>query len=176
MYQCVSEGYLHYDLEFEPLGDMLYLMHGLKFKIGNAVAVPGGIKISDVVFKGDIRIGSSFYGANFNKITAYGSFSCGEEEVSSGIYGSVKQFVFDKEAFRNCQSESMVISMYSLGIKELVIPSSVYFIGKDAFEGWASNQKIILDWPSTEYKKLEGLKGIEAKVYYNDGKRYKYKK
>lgn len=65
---------------------------------------------------------------------------------------------------------------YTTKIKELVIPSSVYFIGKDAFEGWASNQKIILDWPSTEYKKLEGLKGIDAKVYYNDGKRYKYKK
>jgi len=78
--------------------------------------------LAEIVFKGDIRIGSAFYGTNFNKITAYGSFSCGEEEVSAGIYGSVKQFVFDKEAFENCQSDSMVISMYSLGIKELVIP------------------------------------------------------
>ena len=61
-------------------------------------------------------------------------------------------------------------------IKELVIPSSVEFIEKYAFDGWSGRQKIILDWPSTEYKKLEGLKGIDAKVYYNDGKRYKYKK
>ena len=61
-------------------------------------------------------------------------------------------------------------------IKELVIPSSVEFIENYAFDGWSGRQKIILDWPSTEYKKLEGLKGIDAKVYYNDGKRYKYKK
>lgn len=94
----------------------------------------------------------------------------------------------DPNCFADCKNLSTVILndklriigsnafSYTTKIKELVIPSSVYFIGKDAFEGWASNQKIILDWPSTEYKKLEGLKGIDAKVYYNDGKRYKYKK
>jgi hypothetical protein len=40
------------------------------------------------------------------------------------------------------------------------------------------NQKIVLDWPSTDdtHRELKGLKGVDAKVYYNDGIRYKYKK
>ena len=92
------------------------------------------------------------------------------------------------KCFANCKNLETVIlnnSLTNIGreaftntkkIKELVIPSSVEFIEKYAFDGWSGRQKIILDWPSTEYKKLEGLKGIDAKVYYNDGKRYKYKK
>ena len=67
---------------------------------------------------------------------------------------------------------------YTTKIKELVIPSSIHFIGEDAFVGWLMNQKIILDWPSTDdtHRELKGLKGVDAKVYYNDGIRYKYKK
>jgi hypothetical protein len=92
------------------------------------------------------------------------------------------------KCFANCKNLETVIlnnSLTNIGreaftntkkIKELVIPSAVEFIEKYAFDGWSGRQKIILDWPSTEYKKLEGLKGIDAKVYYNDGKRYKYKK
>lgn len=99
-------------------------------------------------------------------------------------------FEIQSNCFADCKNLSTVILndklkdigegafSYTTKIKELVIPSSVHFIGQDAFEGWASNQKIILDWSSKDntHRALKGLKGIDAKVYYNDGTRFKYRK
>ena len=120
------------------------------------------ISLKNLTFKGDIKIESSFYGVNLDRITAYGSFSCGDEEYSTGICGSVKQFVFDKKAFNNCRSEKMAIAMYALGIKELVIPKDTGDVNiLDIYE--ADIDKIILGNPNLTIKG-EGLKNAFNKL------------
>lgn len=121
------------------------------------------------------------------------SFSDGVEEVGGftgiksltevGLYNTVLK-IYD-DGFANCPNlKSFVISRYSdfesigarafmndKSISRITIPSSVIYIGKDAFAGWTKKQKIILNWSSNNKieRNLEGLKNTKAVVEYMDG-------
>lgn len=162
---------------------------GIKMPVRSSVYTRNVMTQGAVITKGG-EVNASDYD-NLSRLS-FLEFDEGVTEVNGFMNYNVVQSVtlpstleaIGDNAFKNCSSLSSVTilgtSLKTIGdgafagdtyLGGISIPSSVTYIGKDAFAGWTSGQSIYLMWDSddTVSRNLEGLSNTGAMILYRNG-------
>ena len=163
--------------------------------IGIKMPVRSSVYTRHVLTQGAvITKGGEVDAANYDNLTrlSFLEFDEGVTEVNGFMNYNVVQSVsfpstieeIGDNAFKNCTSlrEVNIIgkNLKTIGdgafagdtsLSVIAIPSSVTYIGKDAFAGWTRGQTVNLLWDANDptSRSLEGLTNTEAMVLYRNG-------
>lgn len=163
--------------------------------IGIKMPVRSSVYTRNVLTQGAvITKGGEVNAANYDNLTrlTFLEFDEGVTEVNGFMNYNVVQSIYlpstiqviGDEAFKNCSSLSSVsiagTNLKTIGdgafagdtyLAAISIPSSVTYIGKDAFAGWTRGQSIYLAWNSDDKtsRNLEGLNNTDAMIFYKNG-------